>query len=240
MMRKSIVGDLEYAKSLTDQGAISDFRALQGDRQKALALLESSQPVGPRTYEVNINADPSHFLDWDKPLGQQSEAVREALLPQRLGLKAAGPLGEKGYYGWTDAQNRLIGRAQTKDLPAEIFDPREMAPSVYRGGGTWKPPEASERLREAGIPGIKYLDQGSRTTDARRRVIEDTYNALKDTSQGAEWAKKLEAIRAEPPPSSNYVVFNPGIVDILKKYGIAGAAAPLGMALAASDKYETQ
>ena len=55
--------------------------------------------------------------------------------------------------------------------------------------------------------------------------------------------KKLEAIHAAriPPPSSNYVVFNPGIVDILKKYGIAGAAAPLGMgALAASDKYETQ
>ena len=32
-----------------------------------MQLLESGQPVGPRTYEVNINADPAHMLDWDKP-----------------------------------------------------------------------------------------------------------------------------------------------------------------------------
>ena len=37
-------------------------------------------------------------------------------------------------------------------------------------------------------------------------------------------------------PTSNYVVFDPSIVDILKKYGIAGAAAPMG-ALAAQDEY---
>ena len=36
----------------------------------------------------------------------------------------------------------------------------------------------------------------------------------------------------------NYVVFNPAIVDILKKYGLAGAA-PVGMgALAAQDQYQ--
>ena len=77
--------------------------------------------------------------------------------------------------------------------------------------GTTKRKDAAvvaDTLREAGIPGIKYLDQGSR---------------------GAGTG------------SSNYVVFNPGIVDILKKYGIAGAAAPVGMgALAAQDQYETQ
>ena len=100
--------------------------------------------------------------------------------------------------------------------------------------------KAASALLERGIPGIKYLDQGSRTTDARRRVIEDTYNALKDTSQGPEWAKKLEAIRAEPPPSSNYVVWRPDIIQIMRKYGIAGlpaGAAGMG-ALAAQDNYQ--
>jgi hypothetical protein len=38
-------------------------------------------------------------------------------------------------------------------------------------------------------------------------------------------------------PTSNYVVFNPSIIDIMRKYGIAGAA-PAGLgALAAQDQY---
>ena len=56
--------------------------------------------------------------------------------------------------------------------------------------------EARQVTREcelnAGIPGIKYLDQGSRAA-----------------GQG----------------SSNYVVFNDKLIDILRKYGLAGAAA---------------
>jgi hypothetical protein len=213
--------------------------------REARALLASDKPVGPRTYEVNINADPAHFLDWDKPLSGQSEAVREALSPQRLGLKAAGPLGEKGYYGWTDAQNRLIGRAQTKDLPAEIFDPREMAPSVYRGGGTWKPPEASERLREAGIPGIKYLDEGSRGVwDVRenskgfrgQQSISPGYGGAMSEyfptrNAAQDWINKTR--------TSNYVVFDPNRVDIMKKYAVPGAIGAGGMgALTAQDQYQ--
>ena len=37
-------------------------------------------------------------------------------------------------------------------------------------------------------------------------------------------------------PSSNYVVFNPAIVDIMKKYGIAAPIGGMG-ALAAQDDY---
>ena len=51
-------------------------------------------------------------------------------------------------------------------------------------------------LREAGFPGIRYLDQGSR-----------------GAGEG----------------SRNYVVFDENLIDIVKKYGIAGAAAMLGV-----------
>ena len=30
-------------------------------------------------YEVNIKAQPEQFLDWDKPLSEQSPQVREAI-----------------------------------------------------------------------------------------------------------------------------------------------------------------
>jgi hypothetical protein len=72
------------------------------------------------------------------------------------------------------------------------------------------------------MAGIKYLDEGSRNarpvlkTDRAGNVISSEY----------------------APPTSNYVVFDPSIVDIIKKYGIAGAA-PAGMgALVRQDDYE--
>ena len=46
-----------------------------GQRASALSCSESGKPVGPRTYEVNINADPAHFLDWDKPLSEQQQSL---------------------------------------------------------------------------------------------------------------------------------------------------------------------
>ena len=50
----------------------------------------------------------------------------------------------------------------------------------------------SEQLRQAGIPGIRYLDQGSRGAGTGTR---------------------------------NYVVFDDKLIDIIKKYGIAGLGA---------------
>ena len=50
-------------------------------------------------------------------------------------------------------------------------------------------------LNDQGIPGIKYLDQGSRGSGAG---------------------------------TSNYVVFNDKLIDILRKYGLAGLTAGAG------------
>ena len=47
---------------------------------------------------------------------------------------------------------------------------------------------------------------------------------------------QAEAVVNKPPPTSNYVVFDPSIIDIMKKYGIAGIPAGMG-ALAAQENY---
>jgi|TARA_R110002051_G_scaffold300763_1_gene368293 hypothetical protein len=87
-------------------------------------------------YEVNIHADPDDFLDWDTPLSQQSERVRGA----------AEPL-----------------MAQTRRSFPNIDDPTgeglSRAYASHRGNQL---DVASGAMRDAGIPGIKYLDQGSR------------------------------------------------------------------------------
>jgi hypothetical protein len=180
--RAAAADSLESAMNSTNSFYRGKVPASQAEANavtaQAIALLRSRDPIvgkpptAGRMYEVNINAHPDQFLDWDKPLGQQSPFVRENLTPERLGLKPAGPLGERGWLGYVDEKNRLVGRAQTGKHPDNIFPDQELASSVYRGMGTWKPDEGAARMREAGIPGIKYLDQGSRTAgDGSRNYV---------------------------------------------------------------------
>lgn len=159
-----------------------------------------------RLYEVSIKADPEDFLDWDKPLSQQSEKVRKALgVGDARGTERASNLASEleGVYrdlaeatGAREAE--LIKRAHAIEDELAKLDPT--------GAAQWKieanasGPETSKRLREAGIPGIKYLDQGSRSAGDGSR---------------------------------NYVVFDDALVQILRKYGllppaVAGAVAASG------------
>jgi hypothetical protein len=182
--------------------------------QKVLELLQSGAPVkaGPTgyMYEVNINADPEHFLDWDKPLSEQSPKVQEAL------LKLPG--------GEHIVQSKLPGSS--------------IAPQYS---------ESTQQLRDAGIPGIKYLDQGSRAIEApsdmagrledigtrmsaikampieqQTKAISDEFqNLYEEQSALRDQLKKYRDANA----TRNYVVFNDRLIDIVKKYGLAGLVA---------------
>jgi len=143
--------------------AISDLRReaeivspgnVWSDHSVAAKLLENgwSKPVG-RLYEVRIHADPADFLDWDKP--------RDALSPKlREWAKTHHPdVWDKAADGASFYQH--LQKKLTPPLPA---DP----PGVPKGWGYVQrgdegQPTATRLLREAGIPGIRYLDQGSRT-----------------------------------------------------------------------------
>jgi hypothetical protein len=150
--------------------------------------IESGAPLSGRMYEVNINAAPEQFLDWDKPLAQHAPGVSEAVLSlPRVAKQNAHQLDFLG------PDKGLTGggayRSMIENYGVDLTPKNNAA--------------ASAELRNAGIPGIKYLDQGSRAA-----------------GQG----------------SSNYVLFRDDIVDILRKYGITGAAAlPLADTLARPD-----
>lgn len=123
------------------------------------------EATGGRMYEVQINADPEHFLDWDKPLSEQPKAV-QALQPV-LGDTVTSPS-----FGSKSGGDALW-----------------YAHNMLKGAGI-KPESV---LKDAGIPGIKYLDQGSRATGEGSR---------------------------------NYVVFDDKLIDIIRKYALAGVALP--------------
>lgn len=120
-----------------------------------------------RMYEVRINADPEDFLDWDKPLSQQSEKVRSAV-DSLVRSSAADELRMwEAQRRTADRRMREMGFEPKQSPPLKSIDElvEKMTPDLFAKGN-----EAV--LRDAGIPGIKYLDQGSRTAgDGSRNYV---------------------------------------------------------------------
>jgi hypothetical protein len=175
---------------------------------KAVDQLKSAQDrllsgaqVGPRTYEVKIAAHPDEMLNWDAPLAQQTPDVQARL---------KDVMGPSGF---------------------EHFKPADPRTAINNGFISYDRRDASLRMQEAGIPGIRYLDEGSRLQAAKIAFEE---NNLRRLQQGnPDIAKDVAARVAQlkkDPLSSNYVMF-PGTEDkvhILAKYGLAGAVPTMG------------
>jgi hypothetical protein len=91
-------------------------------------------------YEVNINADPEHFLHWDKPRDQLAPKVQDF----------------------------------AKSNYPEAWDAAADGSSLYQlmAKQAQSPVALTQQMADAGIPGIRYLDQGSRAEG------EGTHNAV--------------------------------------------------------------
>jgi hypothetical protein len=161
-----LTSDLDLALSRIDDPATEAWARAE--------IAPKFTPAGSM-YEVNINADPADFLDYDAPLSGQP--------------------------AWQKIRNRWDETLGDPDIIQERLglDPETAkgASYMYKLGAGLPGNDVgiSNRLREAGIPGIKYFDAGSR-----------------GAGEG----------------SRNFVVFDENLINIVKKYGIAGAAAMLG------------
>jgi hypothetical protein len=164
--------DGDVLDAIMKQGAVSKAPDGLPEFDQADAAIRRIRDAKSKIYEVNIKADPSEFLDWDVPLSKQSEKAQQALLPHlRKDWEASG----NSPSSWLE-----FGEGQSVSNPVGTL--------MERAGHRVGPEQVSQALREAGIPGIRYKDQGSR---------------------GAEGG------------TSNYVVFDDKLIDIVKKYGLA-------------------
>ena len=153
-----------------------DLFRKEKDELLALKATGDTSTIKGSMYEVQINADPEKFLDSDLPLNKQPQSVRDALQPVIAGMKDAR-MNE------FDRKAILSGKASGGDLYGAL---KHSAP----GDGAFdRAAAATDAIRSKGIPGIKYLDAGSRTAGDGSR---------------------------------NYVVFDDAMIEILRKYGIAG------------------
>jgi hypothetical protein len=197
------VSDVSQLKPMYDGDLASATIKMAKNADSLEAAIKSGDiaPDPGRMYEVEINADPNAFLDWDKPLSEQPQFIQDAF----------------------------------KDIPQAPDIPGQLA--VYRlGDRKLNNPDASKKMLEAGIPGIKYLDAGSRgnvNTNNLRGSLSMWENALKKTPNDPYAQQQVASLRqqlaaAEAPATRNYVVFDDKLISIVKKYGIAGASAMLG------------
>lgn len=147
-LQKSRLGGDELETMLAE----TDYSRVKGIIDEASGLVGrrvGTKPAG-HTYEVKINADPDHFLDWDKPLTQQPHVM----------AKMDSELPSYAHDNSPETVKMLRDNLGYSHV--------DTGKDVYQMGG--RDVEGNQRyedfariLRDKGIPGIRYLDQGSRS-----------------------------------------------------------------------------
>jgi hypothetical protein len=256
-----------------------DQRQIQYNKIMQLEqFAETGQFPTGSMYEINIDANPDDFLDWDAPLSAQP-AARKLGIPSQVelddltseirALEARGANASdadmttlEGFFNapwknpelheeWAakvEARNQMLRAQDTYggDVPSLV------RASNYTPGLPGTRDGVAKHLMERGIPGIKYLDQGSRNTSggeilgvqktadgwtAKIRVDDRGGTGFQTPTQSVT-TKKGFATEAEAMDwakgkvssgSRNFVVFDEKLISIVKKYGIAGAATMLGV-----------
>lgn len=156
-------------------------------------------------YRVRIAGNREHFLDWDKPLGEQSEFVQQAV--------------KKIYdrHGW---------EYESDGVSVEDWH-REFQVAAREGGQDTGQEDLSALLREAGIPGIKYFDQGSRGAGQFRVREEGGKFFVESDSLRTEAgpfdtraeARAAASAKEDAGRTRNFVVFNDKDIEITHKNG---------------------
>jgi hypothetical protein len=184
---------------------------------KVEEVLKQGKAGAGHMYQVDINADPSQFINYESPL---PENVR-AILNEKLAKTHLGEAGAEQFW-------KTAGNAGDAYVNAERF---------------LGPAETMAAMKQAGIPGIKYADQGSRVSPEDLRMqrqmvaaYEDPNDIMKGHLSPETWQKNYETAKAKladleskaANPTQNYVVFDDSLINILRKYGLAGLTVGAG------------
>lgn len=223
--KEAAIAEVERRKTNDPTDSFLERVARRLQRPEELPKIEEKSNL----YKVRILADKDHMLDWDKPLGEQSAHVQNALL-NHPDPSTAGTAAKYGEMGGRELLQRI--EANIRRTAAEAGNPIEPAESYKM---------ASRFLSEAGIPGIKYLDQGSRVIEAPDKIVsrlEDIgarlreIEALPETArtkpihdeaekllgEGDELKAELKQHR-EANSTRNFVVFDDKHIQIIEKNG---------------------
>lgn len=193
---------LDYFKSVNGIGK---------NPEKAAALkilLENFQPPvkipAGNMYEVSLRTEPERLLDWDKPLSAQPKEVQKALF---------GPSGVV-----TDFR----GNRHVQDLlDSHVNDDFEgLTGNQFHGVLNHL---AQSDLLPTNGPGVLQALERGQTKPAAAAFLRN---------EGLDGIRYLDGnSRLAGDGSRNYVMFDDKLIDVLRRYGLGGAAIGAGNAL---------
>lgn len=148
----------QIAKNVLDDNlTIADVDGMGGPFEDAYKAAINELAGGKQSpgsmYEVNINANPDDFLDWDKPFSSADDVERFAARFDGVDPALRKKIEDYGYMRQQAGQPMPDGN----DIIREVFG----------GVGEKASQQATQTMSEAGIPGIRYRDAGSRGLDGR-------------------------------------------------------------------------
>lgn len=174
-------GQVAYANSRVQELAMRAFDVSGGDKKKALDWLYKRAKELPKDqsalrqtyydamnnydsvlasgalYKVDLPDDwLPKMLDWDKPLSQQPEAVREIVSDTAKTRAAQDAVKGSRTLQLSDIKRDTQGNPVADQTGGQALS--YLMAKRYDGD----PAAIAEQLRQAGIPGIRYLDGGSR------------------------------------------------------------------------------
>jgi hypothetical protein len=165
---------VDYKKSTAywQKDLLSDNPARVTQAKNELAIIDQKLAAREGSlYKVDLpDAKIEQMLDWDKPLSEQPPRVRDALLSnsaiaaevqrineQRVRLNEQNP---------ARLSHPVVGKLASKETTIDSLKGQAIYELLAKGRNQ---AQASEYLRSLGIPGIKYLDQGSRAVEKGTR-----------------------------------------------------------------------
>jgi hypothetical protein len=216
-------GNVENAIDDIKANDISGITLTPEMQSSAVDLLKRGErPKSGNLYTVELDVDDADLLDWDKPLSEQSEKVLNAL---------------DGIKFWNN-------ETQSFDIAKNISSTGGEAYFDLQSRFNNSPKTASDRFLKAGIPGIRYLDGGSRSVNAtddrllelaeknngnKEAAVDEFMRSVYDTPKAKE-KMRSDLLRNFPERTSNYVVFDENLIKITEENG---NRIPASQALAA-------
>jgi len=140
---------LDELQSEIDSASGEKLKKLVSEYEQVAEAREIAISDPGALYRTEIDVTPDQLLDWDKPMSEQSEAVRELAKYHNL---------EKSQSGLKENTGAGLYQALGQRNAGADFDN-----SSIRGADRY----ANPVLEEAGIKGIKYLDGNSRSRPMR-------------------------------------------------------------------------
>lgn len=159
----------------------------------AIWAIEDGYRPGGALYTTTLDVEPEDLLDWDKPLSEQSPKVREALEKLR-------PMRENAAKA-EEASGTRVAKQNADSLRSDTIKAGDFYRMIMREGRPWGIDNRSitEALRAAGIPGIRYLDAGSRSSgDGSRNIVmfDDSLIRIDDVQYAVRRRGKISETQA--------------------------------------------